>query len=194
MNLPNFLTILRVLLTIGFVILLTRSGWVPIFFATLIFMIASFTDFYDGYYAKKYNLISDFGKIMDPIADKFLILAAFFIFVLMEIIAQWMFYIIFAREFIVTGSRILAMKKGKILAAERAGKYKTLLQSFAVFIILIFILLQKAGLTLYWTEAFKSLWFIGIYILMLLTVSLTLFSGISYLWHNRKEFTLIAKY
>jgi CDP-diacylglycerol--glycerol-3-phosphate 3-phosphatidyltransferase len=181
-RLPNILTISRVFLTIGFVFCLLHGSVFAVGLAMVLFSLASLTDFYDGYYAKKHNLVSNFGKIMDPIADKFLSLTAFFIFVIFKIIPAWMFYVIFSREVFVTGSRILAMTKGKFLAAERAGKYKTVVQISTIIIILLFILCDKAGLVSRW----EGLWLYTINFLMLVTVALTLFSGIFYLWHNRR--------
>ena len=190
MNLPNILTVSRLFLTIGFAFSLTRSNLISCVIAIALFIIASLTDYYDGYYAKKLNLISNFGKIMDPIADKFLILAAFFIFFRMNIVAGWMFYIILIREFIITGTRFVAMSKGKILAAERSGKCKTVLQIFVISVILIFITIQKAGISSKWNYDLWMSWNLSIQVLMFMTVGLTLSSGISYLWNNRKTFLL----
>ena len=183
MILPNVLTISRLLLTIGFIFFLTRTGVWSIFLALILFMLAVLTDYYDGYLAKKHHAVSNFGKIMDPIADKFLVLTAFFVFMRMQIVAEWMFVVIFIREITVTGSRFLAMKRGRVLAAELTGKWKTVLQTFVIFVILNFILFYKAGLAYGWIS---QGWACGIYILMLLTVGLTLLSGLTYFWNNRK--------
>ena len=91
----------------------------------MIFVIASLTDFFDGYIARKYNLITDFGKIMDPLADKILVISALVIFVQLEYIPGWMSIIVLAREFLISGIRILAAAKGEIIAAGNLGKYKT---------------------------------------------------------------------
>ncbi len=155
--------------------------------AAIIFSLASLTDYYDGYIAKKYNLISDFGKLMDPIADKFLILAAFLAFVRMQIVDDWMVLLILGREILVTGLRLFALSKGRVLAAERAGKHKTVSQIVAIFTIFGFIIVREL-LTIYsqWTPAIEIWWQWGINILMFITVALTLISGVSYLWNNRK--------
>ena len=89
MNLPNILTVSRILLTIFFIKFLLKSGFSSSVIAAAIFTVASLTDYLDGYIAKKRNLISNFGKIMDPIADKFLVLSAFFVFMRLDIIAAW---------------------------------------------------------------------------------------------------------
>lgn len=159
--------------------------------AAIIFTLASLTDYYDGYLAKKYNLISDFGKLMDPIADKFLILAAFLAFVRMRLVYDWMVILILGREIIITGFRVYALTKGKILAAEKAGKHKTVSQMVAIFSILGFIVF-KEWLTKFskWSGAIEAWWQTGIIILMSITVVLTVISGISYLWNNRKFFQI----
>ena len=192
LNLPNILTMSRLMLTLGFIFCLTKAGLGAIVMAIVLFTCASLTDFYDGYFAKRWNLISDFGKIMDPIADKFLTLAAFFIFARMHIVAEWMFYIIFIREVLVTVSRLMVMKKGRYLAAERAGKCKTVFQIIAIAFILIFLMLREASPLMPWgdmtVQNWLQSWQRGINVLMWLTVILTFLSGISYVWNNRKIF------
>lgn len=187
MNLPNLLTVLRVLLTLVFFFFLTQHGLVSVLLASGVFALAAWTDFYDGYYAKKHNLVSDFGKIMDPIADKFLILTAFFVFTCMHIMAEWMFMIIMVREVFVTGSRLLAVRRGKVIAAEGAGKLKTVFQILAIMVILSFLLLQEAGWVGPWSTHVHDGWFYGITVLLWVAVGLTLFSGVSYLWNNRRS-------
>jgi CDP-diacylglycerol--glycerol-3-phosphate 3-phosphatidyltransferase len=165
---------------------MSQSGVVPVIAGTVLFMVASWTDFYDGYYAKKHNIHSNFGKIMDPIADKFLVLTTFFIFSQRHLIAYWMFYLIFVREVTVTGSRILAIGRGQVLAAEKAGKLKTILQLFVIWITLLFIILQENGGFEYLPSIFSQIFFGIITILMFATIFLTVVSGVSYFWNNRK--------
>ena len=117
-RLPNILTVLRIVLAVFFVIFITQESLTGVVTAAVIFFLASLTDYYDGYFAKKHKVFSNFGVIMDPIADKFLILAAFFIFMQMELVPEWMFLIIFVREVVVTGSRLMAMRKGRVIAAD----------------------------------------------------------------------------
>lgn len=187
MNLPNKLTITRIILTFVFIYFISKEGLSSIVAATLLFILACLTDFADGYIAKKYHLISDFGKLMDPIADKFLILAAFLAFVRMQVVENWMVILILGREIIVTSLRIFALTKTKVLAAERAGKHKTVSQMAAIFAILGFIIFKES---LYsrsqWSDSIEIWWKCGIDMLMLITVGLTLISGLSYLWNNRK--------
>lgn len=180
-KLPNVLTVLRILLTLIFLVLIFKQGLLPKSFAFFIFLMASFTDFFDGYFAKKYNGVSNFGKLMDPVADKFLILSAFFVFTQMHLIALWMFGIIFLREVIITGVRLAAMRNGHILPAEKAGKYKTVSQIVAIYFILILLILREIP----FFHAAPSLflgWQYGIYVLMLIVVFSTFFSGVWYLW------------
>ncbi len=187
MNLPNRLTVARIFLTFAFLFFAFQAGIASKVIAAVIFLLASLTDFYDGYYAKKYHLISDFGKIMDPIADKFLVLTAFFVFVAMHLIQAWMFVAIFAREVIVTFIRLCAMRRGKVLAAEQAGKVKTVLQIVAISIILIFMVFTEMDLSGDWSARLGRFhqWAIGP--LMLAVVAVTLYSGISFLWNNRRS-------
>jgi len=186
-NLPNKLTITRIILTFVFIYFISKDGLSFVVAATLLFILACLTDFADGYIAKKYHLVSDFGKLMDPIADKFLILAAFLAFVRMQVVENWMVILILGREIIVTSLRIFALTKTKVLAAERAGKHKTVSQMVAIFAILGFIIFKES---LYsrsqWSESIEIWWKCGIDMLMLITVGLTLISGLSYIWNNRK--------
>ena len=181
MNLANKLTVSRVFLTILFIFFIRQESLTFAVLATATFMLASLTDYYDGYIARKYNLVSDFGKLMDPIADKFLMLAAFLAFVRMNIVGDWMVVLILGREIIITGLRIFALSKQKVLAAEKGGKHKTVSQVAAIFIIF------KRSVTIIsgWSEDVEFWWKVGINVSMLVTVALTLISGISYVWRNR---------
>ncbi len=187
MSLPNRLTIARIFLTFVFLFFTLQIGVIPKIIAVAVFLFASLTDFYDGYYAKKYNLTSDFGKLMDPIADKFLVLTAFFVFVVRHLIPAWMFILIFAREVAVTCIRLRVLRRGKVLAAEQAGKIKTVLQIVAIFIILIFMILAEINLPGSWSARLLGQFYKGIYGLMLVVVVVTLFSGGSFLWNNRRS-------
>lgn len=126
MNLPNKLTVLRVLLVPVFVIFLMCSitpydKWIALF----VFIIASLTDMLDGKIARKYNLVTNFGKFMDPLADKLLVCSAFICFIELEKLPTWMVLIVIAREFIISGFRLVAADNGIVIAASMWGKYKT---------------------------------------------------------------------
>ena len=187
MNLPNMLTVLRIFLTFIFIFFLHQDGLGPKILALFAFTLAALTDFFDGYFARKLNLVSRFGKIMDPIADKFLMLSAFFIFSRMHIIAGWMFIAILTREGIVTGLRLSAIPRGITLAAEGAGKVKTVLQIVAVYLIIIFIILAQFSINTQWYGNLMSIAIKGIYVFMLGVVLITVSSGLSFIWNNRKE-------
>lgn len=193
MNLPNRLTILRIVLTFVFMFLLFSAGLMGKALALVAFSIACLTDFYDGYIARKYNLITDLGKLLDPIADKILVLAAFLSFVELRIIPAWMVVVIISRELVITGIRIIGVKKGKVIAATIAGKHKTVSQMVSIFFILGVLIIKEAG------DAGISTWsaehepFLDscIYILMLFTVALTLISGMSFFMKNKKIFGVL---
>ena len=178
-SLPNILTVLRIFLALVFVVVMFQKGYL---LATIIFLVASLTDLCDGYYARKHNLTTDFGKLMDPIADKFLILTAFFVFMQMNIIATWMFVIIFLREVLITLWRLLAISRGQVMIAEKAGKIKTTLQMVVISLILLCLVFTQLRIL----SGSYNYFFIGINWLMLAVVVVTLASGISYVWNNKK--------
>lgn len=131
MNLPNKLTLIRILLVpVCMALMLTEHFYI----ALGVFVIASITDFLDGYIARRDNLVTSFGKIMDPLADKILVFGALLCFLEMGFINSWCVAIILAREFFVTGMRVVAVDKGKVIAASWWGKVKTNVQLFAVII------------------------------------------------------------
>jgi CDP-diacylglycerol---glycerol-3-phosphate 3-phosphatidyltransferase len=134
MNLPNKLTIFRVLLIPFFVVILLTdflgvySNWI----ALIIFVIASLTDLLDGFIARKYNLVTNFGKFMDPLADKLLVSSALICLIETGQLAAWVVLIIIAREFIISGFRLVASDNGVVIAAGKLGKYKTVFQMIMV--------------------------------------------------------------
>ena len=190
MNLANKLTITRIGLTFIFMVFLFSKGLAFKVSALVVFIIASWTDFLDGFLAKRRNEISDFGKFMDPIADKILVLAAFLAFVEMKLIPAWIVVIIVFREFIITGLRLIALAKGEVIEAEMAGKHKTVSQMISIYVILFFIIFRESGKDLFgfWNEGLEYSLKEIIFYMMLVTASLTLISGIFYLVKNRKFF------
>ncbi len=190
MNLANRLTMSRIVLTFVFMFFLFCHGLLPKILSLIAFGLAALSDLLDGMVAQRRNMVTDFGRLMDPIADKILVLAAFAAFVQLQLIDAWMFMIIVSREILITSLRLFALNKGKVLSAARAGKHKTVLQMLVIFTILGFILLKEIVLKYYtWNPAWESAFRQGIFYLMLLTVGLTLYSGLSYLWDNRKVIT-----
>jgi CDP-diacylglycerol--glycerol-3-phosphate 3-phosphatidyltransferase len=157
------------------------------FVALLIFIVACWTDYYDGKLAFKLNVVSDFGKLMDPIADKILIVAAFLSFVQMQIIPAWMVVIIILREFLITGLRLFALGKGKVIAASKQAKHKTVSQMVTIFFILGFLILKEILIKFsFWNQTLAASFQLLIYISMFITVILTVISGMAYFWQNRK--------
>ena len=130
MNLPNKLTVLRVIMIPFFVffMLTDYAGAASKWIALAIFIIASLTDMLDGKIARKYNLVTNFGKFMDPLADKLLVCAAMICLVEMGKLASWMVIIIISREFIISGFRLIAADNGVVIAASYWGKFKTVFQ------------------------------------------------------------------
>lgn len=189
MNLPNRLTVLRIVLVFVFMFLLFCKGIFAKAGALAVFISACFTDYIDGRIARARNEVTDFGKLMDPIADKLLVLSAFLGFVELKLIPAWTVVIIFLREFIVTGIRLFAATRKKIIPAERIGKHKTVSQMVAIFSILGFLLLKEiANFYGIWGSAWEIWYKRVIFYLMLVTVVLTLISGVSYLARNKDLF------
>lgn len=190
MNLPNQLTISRIILTFVFMFFVFSQGLTFKILALLVFTAAALTDLFDGRIAKARNLVTDFGKIMDPIADKILVLAAFLSFIQLQLIPAWTVMVIIFREVMITSLRIFALSKGKVIAASRSGKHKTVSQMTAIFIILISMIVKEVMLNMSaWQASFDKTAHAIAYMAMLVTAVLTLISGISYLWDNRKVFT-----
>jgi CDP-diacylglycerol--glycerol-3-phosphate 3-phosphatidyltransferase len=204
MNLPNRLTIARFFLTAGFVASMTlawrwrspeEQAWArePLSWSwgytagLVLFVAASITDYFDGAIARRRNLVTDFGKLMDPVADKVLIAAAFICLIPEHAIPAWAAIVIISREFLITGLRLLAANKGVVLPAEKLGKHKTVWQMVTVIYFLLLLSLfecERAGVIhglFWWAHA----WHYGGIGLIALALVLTLYSGFGYLWKNR---------
>lgn len=187
MNIANKITIGRIVLTFIFMIFLSIQGLLPKIISLAVFALAAVSDFLDGRLAKKRNMITDFGKLMDPIADKILVLSAFAAFVQMGLIKDWMFMIIISREILITSLRLFALNKGKVLSAGKIGKHKTLSQMVAIFFMLGFIVFRELRLTYFtWNPGWDNLFTVSTNIIMWVVVILTTYSGFTYLWDNRK--------
>ncbi|MCK4852367.1 MAG: CDP-diacylglycerol--glycerol-3-phosphate 3-phosphatidyltransferase [Candidatus Omnitrophica bacterium] len=188
MNLPNKITLARICLTFVFMFFLFSKGLIFKSLALAVFCVAVFSDYLDGFIAQKHGITSDFGKLMDPIADKVLTLAAFLAFVEMKLIPAWMVVIIIMRELSITGLRILALKNREVLQAGAGGKHKTVSQMVSIFVILVFVIFKEAGVRTFgfWDPSFEYWYRQIIFVLMLVTVILTIASGASYMIGNRK--------
>ena len=174
MNLPNKLTILRVIMIPFFIVFLL----VPItpydkWIALTIFIIASLTDLLDGKIARKYNLVTNFGKFMDPLADKLLVCSALICLIELGKIPAWMVIVIIAREFIISGFRLVASDSGVVIAASYWGKFKTTFQMIAIVLMILHI------------PALELLTQICIWIALILTIV----SLVDYLVKNHKVLT-----
>lgn len=184
MNLPNKLTMFRVILIVPFVVLLLggNAGWfgenllIPNMIALAVFIIASLTDMADGKIARKYNLITNFGKFMDPLADKLLVCSALIALVELDRIPSWVVIIIISREFIISGFRLVASDNGVVIAASYWGKFKTAFQMVMVCLMIV----NVPGV---------ELWFPWLNILtqavMWIALVLTVVSLIDYLMKNK---------
>ena len=189
MNLPNKLTVSRIILTFVFMFFLFSKGLTSKSLALVVFIAAALTDLFDGMIAKSRNLITDFGKIMDPIADKILVLAAFLSFIQLQLIPAWCVIVIIGRELIITSLRLFAFSKGVVIAASKGGKHKTVSQMAAIIIILVSLVFKDVMKAyFFWSPVFDKVIGSIIYFSMLSTVMLTLISGISYIWENRHLF------
>ena len=140
MNLPNKLTLLRIIMIPLFVILLLLAGGQNQYLriaALIVFCLASFTDFLDGQIARKKNLVTDFGKFMDPLADKLLVCSALICLIELNQLPAWYVIVIIAREFIISGFRLVAADKGIVIAASWWGKFTTTFQMLTVILLII---------------------------------------------------------
>ncbi|AYF54822.1 CDP-diacylglycerol--glycerol-3-phosphate 3-phosphatidyltransferase [Clostridium botulinum C] len=174
MNLANKLTLLRVILVPVFLIFISINSPANTLISIVIFVVAALTDKLDGYIARSRNEITNFGKFMDPLADKLLVTSALVALVQYGVIPAWMVMIIIAREFAVTGLRAVAASEGVVIAASWWGKIKTVIQIIAIILCLIS-LIYTASYMKYVT-----------YISVSLAVLITLISGIDYFVKNRK--------
>lgn len=188
MNLPNKITIARICLIPIFMIFMLvplsmgsieiSGTLLPITHAVgfVLFIIAASTDWLDGYYARKYNLVSNFGKFLDPLADKLLVTAALLTLIELQMLPAWMAIIIISREFAVTGIRLVAASEGEVIAASNLGKWKTVFQMTALaFLLLNGLIFAVLNIPL------------GM-ILMWIAVVLTIISGVDYFLKNKHIF------
>ncbi|MFA9465744.1 MAG: CDP-diacylglycerol--glycerol-3-phosphate 3-phosphatidyltransferase [Velocimicrobium sp.] len=173
MNVPNKLTLARVCMIPFFLFFLLNTS-VPYgkYIAVVIFILASLTDTLDGYIARKYNLITNFGKFMDPLADKLLVSSALICFVQMGLVPAWIIVIIISREFIISGFRLVASDSGIVIAASYWGKIKTVSQMVMAILLIIHV---DNPVYAVMEQSF-------IYIALVLTV----ISLVDYVWKNRQ--------
>ncbi len=194
MNLPNKLTIFRIILSPIFMVFFLVDTLYTRYIALLIFMIASLTDLYDGYLARKTGVITSFGKFMDPLADKILTSTALICFASLGYIYTWMVLVIIGRDFMVTGLRCIAAYRGLLILPTQVAKWKTASQMVVIVIILLYINIQTT-MTAYgqWNGEFDNVawWVLNgmVFVSMMLTVS----SGLDYVVKNRSIFTSLLR-
>ena len=172
MNTPNKLTIARMII-VPFLVIFLLTGWggeANRYISLTLFVVASVTDWFDGYLARKNNLVTNFGKFMDPLADKLLVCSAMICMIDLKRLPAWFVIIIIAREFIISGFRLIAAENGIVIAANYWGKFKTASQMIMIILLIlhfdrIFVILEQ--------------------IFIWLSLALTIISLITYIWQNR---------
>lgn len=179
MNLANRITLLRILMIPIFIVLMLLEFPFHMEAALAVFLIASLTDKLDGYIARKYNMITDFGKFIDPLADKLLVTGAFVVLIQLGKIEAWIVFVILAREFAVTGLRSLAAAQNIIIAASNYGKIKTVIQIIAIVILLM------------GNYPFSLINFPMDVIMVYITLVITILSGLDYFLKNIKVLTKV---
>ena len=176
MNTPNKLTIARMIL-VPFFVLFILTGWggdANRYICLAIFVVASITDWFDGHLARKNNLVTNFGKFMDPLADKLLVCSALICMIELDRLPAWFVIIIIAREFIISGFRLVASDKGVVIAASYWGKFKTVSQMAMIIVLIADFggVFDMVGTVLIW-----------------IATALTVISLVDYVWANREVLT-----
>lgn len=188
MNLPNKLTILRLVFIPFYVFfLMTDYFTLTSLVALIIFVLACLTDTLDGIIARKYNLVTDFGKFADPLADKILVVSGMVCFVAMGRLPVWVCILILAREFAVSGFRLVAATKGNVIAASYWGKFKTGFQM--AMICLMTFDMERMVNEFGWNPVIWNVYNIVTQVVMYIALALTIISMIDYFYKNRKAFS-----
>ena len=191
MNLPNAITLSRLVLTAAFVLFVALEATWGHITALILFMIAAISDFVDGWLARKMNLVTPLGKLLDPLADKILVCAAFVFLTAEGVCPVWITALIIGREFLVTGLRQIAIEAGQVLAADNLGKWKTtfqLIYLIAGLIWLTFETMAKVPASLKFLHTLTSPWGENAWLMPItlgIAVALTVISGWNYLWSSR---------
>ncbi|MFQ5584998.1 MAG: CDP-diacylglycerol--glycerol-3-phosphate 3-phosphatidyltransferase [Calditrichia bacterium] len=184
LTIPNQLTILRILLTPIFLILFLQNSPTKQLWASVLFFIASLTDWYDGWYARKFGVITRWGQFMDPLADKILVTSALVGFAAMGYVFWWMVWIIIVRDLIITLNRIYSLAIGKAIITHTIAKWKTAAQMTTIFLILIYV--NWHNFLSGHTTAYRAQYFDLIGISMIIVTILTVISGAIYIIENRE--------
>jgi len=186
MAIPNILTVMRIFLTPIFIICLFSDFFGAQLWALVIFIVASITDAYDGYLARKNNMVTDTGRFLDPLADKILVSSAFISFSIMGLIDIWMVALIIFRDLFVMGLRLLMSRRGFIMITSKISKSKTAVQIGIIIFTLLFLTLKGFN----WVLLEDYLIFINeyqlVYYLTMIAVIFTVYTGYTYIQENRK--------
>lgn len=177
MNTPNKLTVARMII-VPFLVVFLLTGWggdANRYISLVLFVVASVTDWFDGYLARKNNLVTNFGKFMDPLADKLLVCSAMICMIELNRLPAWFVIIIIGREFIISGFRLIAAENGIVIAANYWGKFKTASQM----IMIILLILHFDGIFVTLEQIF--IW---------LSLALTVISLITYIWQNKSVLSM----
>ena len=177
MNTPNKLTVTRMII-VPFLVVFLLTGWggdANRYISLALFVVASVTDWFDGYLARKNNLVTNFGKFMDPLADKLLVCSAMICMIELNRLPAWFVIIIIGREFIISGFRLIAAENGIVIAANYWGKFKTASQM----IMIILLILHFGGIFVTLEQLFIGL-----------SLALTIISLITYIWQNKSVLSM----
>ena len=185
MNWANRITLSRLVLTVLFVLALNSSWNYARTAALIIFLLAGVSDFVDGEIARRYGSITNFGKLMDPLVDKIMMAAAFISLVPLKAIPAWAATTVVARDFLITGLRLMASARGQILPAEQLGKHKTSWQIITVIFFLILLSVMELKYVDSETNWWLRAWNQGGPILVWIVVLFTVYSGLGYAWRHR---------
>lgn len=195
-NLPNILTVARIVLIFIALVLATNSGipggvkiksddieMILRYIACALAIVAAVTDLVDGYLARKWNQVTEFGALMDPLADKIFVTTVMLILVEFQLLAAWVAAVVICREFMVTGLRLLAVKQGKVISADKFGKLKTFLQMVMLFVGgMIWIHILDLNMTICKALTLRHLWSVLLWGIVIVTVG----SGVNYFIKNRE--------
>lgn len=192
MSFPNQLTVLRMILTPLFAVTLTFKGIHFKYLSFFIFILASLTDWYDGYVARKFGSTTQTGKYLDPLADKLLVSTAFGIFAYLRIVPIWMFLVIALRDIVITGLRAYAITTGKPFETSSFAKWKTVCQMVSIYLLFLWMIAQheygkSMPAIMQMIENWNLVWSV-----MLFVTLYTLITGVSYLYENRSHLKSLA--
>ena len=191
LTIPNQLTLLRIILTPIFIILMLRNTAPDQLSASIIFSLAALTDWYDGWYARKFGVITRLGQFMDPLADKVLVTSALIVFAMLDYVIPWMVWVIAVRDVVITANRIYALQINKPIITHMLAKWKTFAQMLTIFLIMIYMNWRN----IYASDAgpYSAQYFDLIGISMLIVTGLTIISGVFYVVENRELLLNLAR-